>query len=182
MRGAPTMAFALLLLFFMDIATSKSDDWRERQGIGQPKVSHLHFYFQGVLTGPNPTSVLVAELNSTQASPTSFGSIYVHDDLLTEGPNLTSKLIGTVQGIEVVSSQTELSVTMALNFVFTGGEFNGSTLTVVGRNPILQDVREMPVVGGNGVLRLAQGYALLRTISFDAAAVTVEYNVTVIHC
>ncbi|KAL4187841.1 hypothetical protein AMTRI_Chr09g40850 [Amborella trichopoda] len=178
MKGAPTVA---LLLFFLAIATSMADDWRETVGMGQPKVSHLHFYFQGVLTGPNPTSVLVAELNSTQASPTSFGSIYVHDDLLTEGPNLTSKLIGTVQGIEVVSSQTELSVTMALNFVFTDGEFNGSTLTVVGRNPILQDVREMSVVGGNGAFRLAQGYAQLRTILLATGSLTVEYNVTVIH-
>ncbi|KAL4187893.1 hypothetical protein AMTRI_Chr09g41300 [Amborella trichopoda] len=178
MKGAPTVA---LLLFFLAIATSMSDDWRETAGMGQPKVRHLHFYFHEVGKGSNPTPILVAEANSTKTSPTSFGSVYVADDPLTEGPNLTSKLIGRAQGIQAACSKTEFSLIMALNFVFTDGEFNGSTLTVVGRNPILQDVREMSVVGGNGVFRLAQGYAQLRTILLATGSLTVEYNVTVIH-
>ncbi|ERN10266.1 hypothetical protein AMTR_s05303p00003300 [Amborella trichopoda] len=72
---------------------------------------------------------------------------------------------------------------MEMNFLFTEGKLNGSELTVVGRNPILNKVREMSVVGGNGVFRLARGYARLRTYSFNATNLNalMEYHVAVIH-
>ncbi|ERM96790.1 hypothetical protein AMTR_s04866p00003970 [Amborella trichopoda] len=109
----------------------------------------------------NPTPLIVAEANITQSSPTLFGMVRVMDQPLTEGPILTSKMIGKAQE----------------------GKFNGSELTVVGRNLILNKVREMSVVGGNGVFRLARGYARLRTYSFNATNLNalMEYHVTVIH-
>ncbi|CAN1144327.1 Dirigent protein 17 [Linum perenne] len=59
---------------------------------------------------------------------------------------------------------------MAMNFVFVGGEYNGSSLAIMGRN-------------GTGVFRLAKGYALLKTYLFhvEAGIAVVEYNVYVWH-
>ncbi|KAH1084374.1 hypothetical protein J1N35_024135 [Gossypium stocksii] len=47
------------------------------------------------------------------------------------------------------------------------GKYNGSNLSVLGRNPVFSAVREMPVIGGSGVFRFARGYAEARTHTFD---------------
>ncbi|KAL4187885.1 hypothetical protein AMTRI_Chr09g41240 [Amborella trichopoda] len=153
------------------------EDWKGPLRLGKKKVDYLHFYFHDMLDAN------VAEANITQSSPTLFGMVRVMDQPLTEGPNLTSKMIGKAQGIFASVSQTEPTIFMEMNFLFTEGKFNGSELRVVGRNPILNKVREMAVVGGNGVLRLARGYARLGTYSFNDTNLNaiMEYHVTVIH-
>ena len=58
--------------------------------------------------------------------------------------------------------------------------YNGSTFSVVGRNPAMKEVREIPVVGGSGLFRLARGYCFVRTHSMDQNAAILGYNVTLI--
>ncbi|KAK7336683.1 hypothetical protein VNO77_17229 [Canavalia gladiata] len=65
------------------------------------------------------------------------------------------------------SGQEEVGLVMIFNFVFTEGKFNGSTLTMVGRNLVFSDVREMPLIGGSGAFRFARGYAQVKTVTFD---------------
>ncbi|KAL4187923.1 hypothetical protein AMTRI_Chr09g41550 [Amborella trichopoda] len=152
-------------------------------GLGEPKVSQIEFYMHDLLVAEKPTAVIVAEANTTKSSPTLFGQVVVVDDPMTEGPELTSKLIGKAQGLYAPSSQSEISLFEAVDFVFTYDKFNGSTLSVMGRNPILQKERELSIIGGSGAFRLARGYALKQTYSFDTATLNavVHYNVTVIH-
>ncbi|KAF5189824.1 Dirigent protein [Thalictrum thalictroides] len=142
------------------------------------KVSHLHFYFHDTVSGKNPTVIRIAGPKDT-----GFGTTRVADDPLTEGPDPKSKLIGKAQGMFAVSAQQELSLIMMLSYAFTAGKYNGSTLSILGRNSILHPIREMPIVGGTGLFRFARGYALARTVSFDTTLedAVVEYNVTVIH-
>nr|POF08610.1 dirigent protein 22 [Quercus suber] len=72
---------------------------------------------------------------------------------------------------------------MVMNFAFLEGKYNGSALSILGRNPFLNKVREMPIVGGSGVFRYARGYALAKTVSFTPKTgdAVVEYNVSVLH-
>ncbi|KAD5960187.1 hypothetical protein E3N88_11659 [Mikania micrantha] len=58
-------------------------------------------------------------------------------------------------GFYGLSSQEELGLLMVMNFVFMTGRYNGSTLTVLGRNPVMQKVREMPVIGGTALFRVS---------------------------
>ncbi|CAN0922745.1 Dirigent protein 1 [Linum grandiflorum] len=57
----------------------------------------------------------------------------------------------------------------------------GSTFSVLGRNPIMSAVREMPVVGGTGGFRMARGYCLASTRSLDQMDAVIGYNVTLFH-
>ncbi|XP_043692663.1 dirigent protein 22-like [Telopea speciosissima] len=147
------------------------------------KVSHLHFYFHDTVSGRNPTAITVAQAESSKTSPTTFGRMRMIDDPLTESPENTSKIVGRAQGIYGFASQSELGLLMTLNYAFTEGKYNGSTLSIVGRNTVLSEVREMPVVGGSGLFRFARGYALAKTHWFDPKSedAVVEYNVYVIH-
>ena len=148
------------------------------------KLSHFKFYWHDILSGKNPSSVAVVappfnKINTT----TAFGLVNMIDNPLTLGPELSSKLVGRAQGFYASACQTELDLLMAMNFAFVEGKYNGSTITILGRNPVFNKVREMPVIGGSGLFRFARGYAEARThwVDFKSGDATVEYNVYVLH-
>lgn len=157
--------------------------WFKKLPHAKEKQTQLHFYFHDLVGGKNPTVVAVAQANSTFRSPTLFGLVVVVDDPLTVGPDPSSKIVGRAQGIMNYASMEEMGLLMTINFVFTGGKYNGSTLSVVGYNPIQHKYREMAVVGGSGVFRLARGVATAETAAFDAKSgnAVVEYNIIVLH-
>ncbi|XP_057818555.2 dirigent protein 23-like [Cryptomeria japonica] len=173
--------FAVVLTII--IFASQPTETAAKLKVGKEKVSNLHFYFHDTVSGQNVTAVEVAQAPSNYTSSTFFGTLIVIDDLLTEGPEPTSKLLGRAQGLYAMTSQEDVQLLMAVTFVFQSGEFNGSTVAVVGHNAVFNDVREMPIVGGSGKFRLPRGYALAHTYSFDLQArnAIVHYNVTVLH-
>ncbi|CAN1144347.1 Dirigent protein 21 [Linum perenne] len=154
-------------------------------GLKKEKLSHLRFFFHDIVSGPNPTAVQIAQAHSTNLSSTGFGMTAMIDDPLTAGPKPSSRIVGRAQGIYASASQSESDVglLMAMNFAFVEGKYNGSTLSVLGRNAVMSPVREMPVIGGSGVFRFARGYAQAKTLVYDLKSgnAVVEYNVFVFH-
>ncbi|ONK77464.1 uncharacterized protein A4U43_C02F6790 [Asparagus officinalis] len=145
------------------------------------KISHLHFYFHDIVSGRNPTAVRITQPVNNSLSI--FGMISMMDDPLTQGPSPNSTEVGRAQGMYAGAAQDEVGFLQAMNLCFTAGKYNGSVLTVLGRNAPMHPIREMPVIGGSGLFRFANGYALARTHWFDlnTGDATVEYNVTVMH-
>ncbi|KAG6424582.1 hypothetical protein SASPL_115001 [Salvia splendens] len=149
----------------------KEETWFKAAVMTHPeeKSAVLHFYVQDFRagSGPGATVYVVAESSISATSPTDFGEIHVTDDLITTRPEVNSEVIGKVQGTTISADFLVSGETMYLNFYFTAGEYAGSTLTMLGRNEIMNEEREMPIVGGTGFFRLARGYALSRTYSYD---------------
>ncbi|CAI9106789.1 OLC1v1006008C1 [Oldenlandia corymbosa var. corymbosa] len=145
------------------------------------KLSHFKFYWHDILSGQNPSAVTIVSPPRLMAN--GFGMMRMMDNPLTLGPELGSKLVGRAQGIYASASQEEVGFLMTMNLALTEGKYNGSTITVMGRNPVLHTVREMPVIGGSGLFRFARGYAQAKTHWFDLRSgdATVEYNVYVLH-
>ncbi|KAM7264263.1 hypothetical protein ACFE04_001946 [Oxalis oulophora] len=152
-------------------------------GLKQENLTHLHFYFHDIVSGKNPTAIQVAKSPNTVKSPTLFGFVAVMDDPLTLTPEPNSKRIGSAQGIYSSASQSETALLMNMNFVFSEGKYNGSTLSVLGRNAVFNEIREMPIVGGSGAFRFSRGYAQAKTVWFNLTTgdAVVEYNVYVLH-
>ena len=137
-----------------------------------------------MVSGPSPTAVRVARAAVTNTSKTSFGAVVVIDDPLTEGPDLNSSTpLGRAQGTYIAAGKDEVALLMNMNFVFQAGTYNGSTVAIMGRNPVFDAVREMAVIGGTGVFRMARGYAQARTHTFDLKSgdATVEYHLYINH-
>ncbi|CAM8965601.1 unnamed protein product [Rhodiola kirilowii] len=147
------------------------------------KLSHLHFYFHDTVSGKNPTAILVARPLFGNYTLGGFGGINIIDDPLTIGPESSSKLVGKAQGMYASASQSDIGLMMLMNFAFLEGKFSGSTLSILGKNAVLLEVREMPIVGGSGIFRFARGYAQARTHTIDLKTgdAVVEYNVYVLH-
>ncbi|ERN00646.1 dirigent protein 21 [Amborella trichopoda] len=152
-------------------------------GFGKEHVTHLHFYFHDIVSGPKPIVVEVARADSINKSATGFRAVVMIDDPLTEGPEVTSKPIGRAQGIYASAAQEEVGLLMTLNYVFVEGKYEGSTLSILGRNAVFSGVTEMAIVGGSGTFRLAHGYALAKTHTLDLKTgdAVVEYTVLVLH-
>ncbi|RRT68507.1 hypothetical protein B296_00038258 [Ensete ventricosum] len=137
---------------------------------GKEPTTHLHFYMHDNISNPYATAVRVAQGPRTSSAPgLYFGDIYVIDDPLTTGPSPSSPLVGRAQGFYAMASQdpADIALLLTVNLVFTEGEYKGSTLAILSRDAILSPVRELPVVGGSGKLRLARGYVLMKTYSFN---------------
>ncbi|KAI7992333.1 Dirigent protein 19 [Camellia lanceoleosa] len=155
---------------------------RKLSGLKKEKLSHFRFYWHDILSGNNPTAVQVVP-PASNTSATAFGLINMIDDPLTLAPNLTSKMVGRAQGFYASASQQDLGLLMVMNFAFSEGKYNGSTLTVLGRNSVFTPVREMPVIGGSGLFRYARGYVQAKTHTVDLTTgdACIEYNVYVMH-
>ncbi|GLT27113.1 hypothetical protein SLA2020_021410 [Shorea laevis] len=189
-KTLPSIISAIILftIIFSAPATGKPNRFSRQVspatlGLKREKLSHLHFYFHDIVSGRSPTAVQVARAAMTNHSATLFGGVVMMDDPLTVGPNVTSKLVGRAQGIYASADQTETAFLMVVNFAFMEGKYNGSNLSILGRNAVYSTVREMPVVGGSGLFRFARGYAQARTHTFDLKTgdAVVEYNVYVFH-
>ncbi|MQL91623.1 hypothetical protein Taro_024245 [Colocasia esculenta] len=152
----------------------------------RPPATTLQFYMHD---RPGDTAVRVAPATPLNFSgdpsggvAAMFGSVYVMDNPLTAAPGANSTLLGRAQGIYAMASrEDEFGLLMVLTYSFVRGPFNGSSFSVVGRNPIQQPVREMPIVGGTGAFRLARGYCMARTQAADGMDAVVAYNATIFH-
>ncbi|KAJ8770877.1 hypothetical protein K2173_021792 [Erythroxylum novogranatense] len=159
-----TTQFTILFLVCSSLAISPSnaketDHFAETMdmkllGLKEEKLSRFKLYWHEVVTGPSPSSIqIVPPPHNT--SRTGFGFVRMIDNPLTIGPALSSKMVGKAKGFYAQASQEEIGLLMAMNFAFTEGKYNGSTMTVLGRNTVFSKVREMPVIGGSGVFRFA---------------------------
>lgn len=186
-----TTHFILLFLFLSSsIAYAQEDEAffikksmdRKLLGLETEQLSHLRLYWHDVLSGDNPTSIEIIPPISNKFQ-SGFGYIRMIDNALTEEQNRSSKLLGRAQGFYASASQDKVALLMAMNFVFTSGKYNGSTISMFGRNPWMENLRELSVIGGSGLFRFARGYAKLHTVELDIAKgnAVVEYNIYLFH-
>ncbi|KAL5701215.1 hypothetical protein ACHQM5_026577 [Ranunculus cassubicifolius] len=176
---ASSAKFALLLLASLLASSTTTQAMKS-------KLTRIQFYMHDIVSGPDPTAILVAQprnLSNPIAASLGFGNTVVIDNRLTATPDVNSTLIGRAQGIYVFTSkQDEMSALMTLTYVMVSGPYNGSTLSIVARNPVTQlGIREMPIVGGTGMFRMARGYSEALTYSTSGMDAVVGYNVTVYH-
>ncbi|KAM0946935.1 putative dirigent protein [Dioscorea sansibarensis] len=172
----------LLLLLLPFVLITLVSQGHAQHLFGKEKVTRLHFFYQERLTGDNPTIVLSGRPNdNASANFLTFGAVSVIDALLTEGEDPNSSVVGHAQGLSVSAGQQQLMLIFVVDFGFTSGEFNGSSVSVLSRNPLLETDRELAVVGGRGKFRMARGFANLHAVNVTADFTRIEYNVTVFH-
>ncbi|KAJ0876775.1 putative dirigent protein [Helianthus annuus] len=177
----------ITILLFTLIIQAQSHEFSKQLspnslGLKKQKLTHLHFYYHDIRS-TTPDIVQVAEAATTNTSKTGFGSVSVLDGPLTVGPELTSKIVGRAQGMVASADLNDFGFLFVINYIFTDDKYNGSTLSVLGRNQVLLPVRELPIVGGTGIFRFARGYMLTNTQFFNVSTGdgAFEYNVYVFH-
>ena len=151
------------------------------------KLAKIQFYAQDVMGGPNATVHEVARAAVSTDALLSFGKVFVIDDIITAGPSADTEALGKAQGIISSADMANVAMAMSYNIAFTSGEYNGSSLSVAGRNEVAEERRRLAVVGGTGVFRFARGYVVQGTYSTavgeDSSLYTViEYTIYSTYC
>lgn len=136
-------------------------------GTATTTTTHTRFYMHDTVTASASGGVAAAALPGDAVNR--FGDLYAIDDPLTDGADAASSAaVGRARGFYMFSSRTDSALLFSATMEFTAGVHRGGAVSVLARDAILDEVRELPVVGGAGVLRGAAGYGLLRTHSFNA--------------
>lgn len=191
--------YANLIIFSLLIATQINVNARKLGDEGDEleldyiclkneKLAKIHFYAQDLAGGPNSTVFEVARAAISTDELLSFGKVLVVDDLLTAGPGRDSGKVGRSQGIVTSADMRTPATALSFNVVFTSGKYNGSTLSIAGRNQVSDSKRRLAVLGGTGVFRFTRGYAVLTTYSslvgedLKTYYVVIEYTVYTTFC
>ncbi|KAL6136907.1 hypothetical protein ACLB2K_062202 [Fragaria x ananassa] len=159
---------------FSGIAGSSCEEFKE---------TRMSMYLQDFIAGPNFTDIPVAGVAGKLWSFSQFGTVYVTDDPLTQGPSLHAPSVGRAQGVFVAAALDGLNAHIVFSVRFTNKEYIGSTLGIQGNSILREPVRELSVVSGTGKFRFARGYATCETYSVDSSIgyAVVRFNVTVEH-
>ncbi|XP_006361043.1 dirigent protein 22-like [Solanum tuberosum] len=167
----------------LNLSPKGVEKWFKNLSHAKEKMTKFHFYFHDIVSGKNPSAIQIAQANVTSLSPTSFGLVRMMDNPMTIGPNINSEVIGRAQGMYGFTSFEDRELLMTFNFVFTKGKHNGSTLSILGHNRASREYRELPVVGGSGVFRLARGTVTAKTYWYNATTrdVIIECHVIILH-
>ncbi|KAL8500927.1 hypothetical protein ACS0TY_020496 [Phlomoides rotata] len=163
MASPHTFRLLILLSLLVPLPPSTANFSELTIALRTEKTTRLHFYFQDRPGGKNPTAVKIIG----EGKSIGFGTTFMIDDALTEKLDRSSKIVGRAQGMYSIVTQNDMAFLMVVTFAFTEGKYNGSGISMLGRNHVMDDVREMPIVGGSGLFRLARGYALAHTLWFD---------------
>ncbi|KAJ7979742.1 Dirigent protein [Quillaja saponaria] len=186
------MSMSVNLFFALILYTTTTAVYGEYYSSSVPKVekkekmTKLHFYYFDTHSGKNPTAMVVAHPNITDKTKPAgqFGTVYAIDNALRVGLEPTSELIGNARGLYVSSSlDDKVTLVMYVDYGFTTGKFNGSSIIIFSRNPVAEPTPELAVVGGRGRFRMARGFANIKRHFLDAKTGDgiIEYNVTLFH-
>ncbi|XP_042404567.1 dirigent protein 22-like [Zingiber officinale] len=153
-------SFFFLLLLFTSSCTAST-------------YMHLRFYnHERILgSGRNATVVYAVE---RRPSASGFGNLIVYDNLLRQGVEQDSPVVGRNRGIGVGTSLPEDSGLTVLQLVFTAGRYSGSSLAAQGPFPVapLGTLFERAITGGTGRFRNARGYVLTREVRSTNSTLT----------
>ncbi|CAN6222128.1 unnamed protein product [Urochloa humidicola] len=181
---APSLAAAvaiIVVLFVVVAPMSPAAAVVAADGGAAGTTTHLHVFMHDILTGSSATAVKVIKgpVASAAIPGMAFGDTIVIDDVLTETSSPSFAAVGRAQGFYMMTSQSGAVLTVCANLLLTSGDFNGSTIAVMGYDDITAEVRELAVVGGTGKFRMASGYVLWKTASLNGPDATIELDVYV---
>ncbi|XP_073298447.1 dirigent protein 22-like [Primulina huaijiensis] len=139
-------------------ATESVEKWfKKLKKSTEPKFKIIEFYVQDIVSGEGQTVFPVAKSNISFTSPTNFGIVVVADDRFTVGADPKSPTLGRGQGIAALSDLADRVLYLNVVFYFTEGKYKGSSVVILGRDPMLVNSRELSIAGGSGVFRSARG-------------------------
>eukprot|EP01018_Ginkgo_biloba_P038577 Gb_39275 [translate_table: standard] len=137
----------------------------------------ITFYMHDIVSGKNQTAMPILVPRGS-SSNNGFGSITVIDDMLTELPDPSSKIVGRGQGMYVAAAQDTSSFLLVFTAVLHSPDYNNSTINFHGADRYLEAQRDISVVGGTGVFKYAQGYATIQTVTVDGFNAVLKFTVS----
>ncbi|KAL3653930.1 hypothetical protein CASFOL_003611 [Castilleja foliolosa] len=98
-----------------------------------------------------------------------FGSVTVVDNEITEGHELGTGVLGSVQGFYIASSSDGSSHTLVLTALLHGGDHDEveDTISFFGVHRTATPISHLAIIGGTGKYGDAKGYATIETLPHE---------------
>ncbi|XP_051133520.1 dirigent protein 1-like [Andrographis paniculata] len=162
-----TFNLILVLISLLNILQNSQSQTTNQLTLRSASIIRFTYYTHPVWKNSNQSIFSLARTSISDQVPSRFGILYACDILVKDGPEIESKELGRLQGAATTEDLKETATGEIFNLIFTHGEYKGSTVSFMGRNPILNRVRGTSIVGGSGAFRRAWGYVIITTYSVD---------------
>ncbi|KAK4437655.1 Dirigent protein 8 [Sesamum alatum] len=118
-------------------------------------ISSLSIAIYATKTGPLDTEESWFQIISTNGNEKT-AMLHFYLQKIIGGENKT-----VYEGVFTSAGLKTTALAGNAYFYFTSGRINGSTISILGRDPIVMNrPLEMPIVGGTGMFRFARGYVI----------------------
>ncbi|KAG2561488.1 hypothetical protein PVAP13_8KG162800 [Panicum virgatum] len=146
----------------------------------QENETRLHMYLHQFPHLPGVTNRNEYTMVSSP-EPIGFGTMIVHDWVLTTGLSATENVVGRLQGFHLQAGQATTSWYTAHTIVFRDGSFAGSTLEVSGITEVKPN-GEWSITGGTAAFASAHGtIKFINSQSSTATDAIKELDIHVFH-
>ncbi|XP_020224740.1 disease resistance response protein 206 [Cajanus cajan] len=159
-----------VFIFFTLLALCSSGSEKRNHTACKQMVLFFHDIIYDGTNGGNATSAIVAAPEGGNLTKLGgqfhFGNIVVFDDPITLDNNLRSKPVGRAQGFYIYDTYNTYTSWLGFTFVLNSTHHKG-TITFAGADPILQNTRDISVIGGTGDFFMHRGIATIMTDAFE---------------
>ncbi|GJU67543.1 dirigent protein 6-like protein [Tanacetum coccineum] len=107
-------------------------------------------------------------VNHTQLGNFNHGMLVIFDDPITKDTHLLSPPIARAQGFYFYDMKTTYNAWFSYTLIFNSTEHKG-TINIMGADMMMEETRDLSVVGGTGDFFMARGIATIRTDTFQGS-------------
>ncbi|GJW61430.1 plant disease resistance response protein [Tanacetum coccineum] len=161
-----TLLFILSILIIHDLSSfahSKTLDEKK------PCKRFVLYYHDILFNGTNVANATsAAAVNHTQLGNFKHGMLVIFDDPITKDTHLLSPPIARAQGFYFYDMKTTYNAWFSYTLIFNSTEHKG-TINIMGADMMMEETRDLSVVGGTGDFFMARGIATIRTDTFQGA-------------
>ncbi|XP_038679456.1 dirigent protein 5-like [Tripterygium wilfordii] len=162
--------FLFLLLLLLLTASQSVFAARKKPQKQQKPCQQFVLYYHDTLFGgtdvANATSAIAA--NATKLGDFNFGELVVFNDPMTKDNHLLSPPVARAQGFYFYDMKSTYNAWFAYTLVFNSSDYKG-TINIMGADMMMEETRDLSVVGGTGDFFMARGIATFQTDTFQGA-------------
>ncbi|GKB89913.1 dirigent protein 5-like protein [Tanacetum coccineum] len=127
------------------------------------------YYHDILFNGTNAANATsAAAVNHTQLGNFKHGMLVIFDDPITKDTHLLSPPIARAQGFYFYDMKTMYNAWFSYTLIFNSTEHKG-TINIMGADMMMEETRDLSVVGGTGDFFMARGIATIRTDTLQGA-------------
>ncbi|KAF8379635.1 hypothetical protein HHK36_029078 [Tetracentron sinense] len=155
----------LFFLLFTQTVSSLKKPLKQNEPCKRLALYYHDIMFNGTNVA-NATAATVA--NETRLGDFKFGKLVVFDDPMTKDAQLSTP-VARAQGFYFYDMKTDYNAWFAYTLIFNSSDYKG-TLNIMGADMMMEETRDLSVVGGTGDFFMARGIVTFRTDAVAGAA------------
>lgn len=149
----------------------------------QAPCKRLVLYYHGILyNGTNVANATSISINDDKfLGDHNVGKFVLFDGPMTADQHLRSTPVARAQGFYFYDKKSTYNAWLAYSLFFNSTKYKG-TINLMGADMMMEETRDVSVVGGTGDFFMARGVATFKTEEFQGEAYFREMDIKLYEC